>query len=453
MLPVPLLVVIATGCNPIHAQDTRKVSEPMIPPVCAVVAAKLDYRNDRMQETRNSAPDTIRIQQAIDRCRPGHAVELRQTAGHNALLIGPLTLRAGVTLLIDKDVHLVASNRPEDYDRQPGSCGLSEKGSGCRPLLTADQAHHSGIMGEGTIEGRGDQKMAGSDMSWWQMHQMQGDVHRNIPWLIGTNSTDDFTLYEITLRNAPNFNIFLQGGNGITIWGIKIDAPGNSPNTDGIDPSGSTNVTITRSYIRNGDDNIAIKAPRGQPATRMTISHDHFYEGHGMSIGSGTEGGVSGIRFTDITIDHQKSGIHIKSNPGRGGLVTDVIYDGICIRNTATPIHFESTYVDANAPRDKWIHETKIPIFAGIILRNIQTSGGTRLILRGMDSEHRTEVQLDGVQISGIDQMKQQAQHARVELGPGPSNWIPNGDDVVVSGTPSSAALPSCTSRFIDFPQ
>lgn len=449
-----LLSLISSGCGMMAAQDTRKVSEPVIPPICAVVAAQLDYRNDRMQETKNNAPDTGRIQQALDHCKPGHAVELKEAAGHNALLTGPLTLRAGVTLLIDKDVHLVASNRPGDYDRQPGSCGLTEKSSGgCRPLLTADRAHHSGIMGEGVIEGRGDQKMAGSDMSWWQMHQMQNDIHRNIPWILGTDSTDDFTLYKVTIRNAPNFNIFLQGGNGITIWGIKIDAPGNSPNTDGIDPSGSTNVTITHSYIRNGDDNIAIKAPHGQPATHMTISHDHFYEGHGMSIGSGTEGGVSAIRFTDITIDHQKSGIHVKSNPGRGGLVTDVVYDGVCIRNTTTPILFESTYIDANAPRDKWINGTKVPTYRGITLRNIRTTGGTRVVLRGMDAEHRTEVQMDGVQVDGIDQMKQQAEHARVQLGPGPSNWIPKGDDVFVSGTSSSGVLSPCISSFVEFPQ
>lgn len=298
---LPWLFAVASGlCGTIAGQDMRTVTEPVIPPVCAVIPARLDYMQDRLQGTTDSAPDTSRIQQAIDRCKPGHAVELKKNGEHNALLTGPLTLHAGVTLLIDQNIHLVASNRPADYDEHPGSCGLTEtSGGGCRPLVTADHADHSGIMGEGIIEGRGDQKMSGSDMSWWQMHQVQGDVHRNIPWLIGTHSTNDFTLYKVTLRNAPNFNVFLQGSNGITIWGIKIDAPGNSPNTDGIDPSGSTNVTITRSFIRNGDDNIAIKAPHGQPATHMTISHNHFYEGHGMSIGSGTEVGSapSGLRM------------------------------------------------------------------------------------------------------------------------------------------------------------
>src|SRR5947209_14169844 len=91
-MPSLLLYFISSGCGMMAAQDTRNVSEPVIPPVCAVVAAQLDYRDDRMQEIKNSAPDTARIQHAIDHCKPGHAVELKRAAGHNALLTGPLTL-------------------------------------------------------------------------------------------------------------------------------------------------------------------------------------------------------------------------------------------------------------------------------------------------------------------------------------------------------------------------
>jgi len=436
------------------AQDTRTVNEPVIPPVCSTVRAHLDYRNDRLSDSPSSAPDTKTIQAAMDTCKPGHAVRLERDGAQNALLTGPLDLRSGVILLIDEGVHLVASNRPSDYDRNPGSCGLTETiTGGCRPLLTATNAAHTGLMGHGIIEGRGDQKLTGSELTWWQMHDaVKGDVHHNIPWLISTVSSDDFTLYGITLHNAPNFNVFLQGGNGITVWGIRIDAPGNSPNTDGIDPSGSSNVTITHSFIRNGDDNIAIKAPKGQPATHMTVSHNHFYEGHGMSIGSGTEGGVSSIRVTDLSIDHQKSGIHIKSNPGRGGLVTDVVYDDVCIRDTATPINLESTYIDANAPRAKWINGASFPTYRGIILHNVRTSGGTRLLLRGVDGEHRIFAQFDGVQVEGIEGMKQQAEHASIQLGPGASNWFPKGDDVSVTGTPQQPTPVACQAKYIPFP-
>jgi polygalacturonase len=38
-------------------------------------------------------------------------------------------------------------------------------------------------------------------------------------------------------------------------------------------------------------------------ATNMTVSHNHFYWGHGMSIGSETDGGVSRIRVFDLSLD------------------------------------------------------------------------------------------------------------------------------------------------------
>jgi polygalacturonase len=449
------LAFTASSSLPAAAQDTRTVLQPVIPTVCAIVPTRLDYQNDRLPEEDEVKLDTDHIQRAMDHCKPGYAVELKAADEHNALLSGPLTLRPGVTLVIDKGVHLVASKNPQNYDRKPGSCGLSNiSGGGCKPLITALRADRSGIMGEGVIEGRGDQKLLGSQLSWWQMHdQIHGNVHHNIPWLIGTESTNDFTLYGITLRNAPNFNVFLQGGDGITVWGIKIDSPGNSPNTDGIDPSGCSNVTITHSYIRNGDDNVAIKAPKGIPATHITISHNHFYEGHGMSIGSGTEGGVNAVRVTDLTIDRQKSGIHIKSNPGRGGLVTDVVYDDVCIRDTVTPINLESTYIDANAPREGWIHGTSFPDYTNIVLRNVRTEGGSRLKLSGIGPEHMVQVRFDGVTVGGIENMKQQVSHAQITLGPGPANWVPKGDDVLVSGTPAKGTLPSCNGKFVGFSQ
>src|SRR5581483_7292053 len=276
-------ILIGASSAAILSQDTRHVIEPQVPPACTIVPARLDYHGDRLLQA--DAPlDTAIIQKAIDHCKSGHAVVLKAADGHNALLTGPVALRPGVTLVVDRGVHLVASNDPKDYDRFPGSCGLTnQKGGGCRPLISALRADHSGIMGEGVIEGRGDQKLTNIPVTWWEMHdQKQGNVSHNIPWLVGTEDTNDFTLYRITLRDAPNFNVFLSGGDGVTVWGVKIDEPWNSPNTDGVDPSGCTNVTLTYSYIRNGDDVIAIKAPKGKPSEHITVAHNHFYEGHGM---------------------------------------------------------------------------------------------------------------------------------------------------------------------------
>ncbi len=85
------------------------------------------------------------------------------------------------------------------------------------------------------------------------------------------------------------------------------------------------------------------------------------------------------------------------------------------------------------------------------MLHNVQTQGGTGLRLTGVDAQHVTEIQFDGVWIGGIAAMKQQVAHARITLGPGPSNWIPAADDVKVIGQPGRRERTSCSDKFVPF--
>ena len=111
-------------------------------------------------------------------------------------------------------------------------------------------------------------------------------------------------------------------------------------NTDGIDPGASTNVTIAHSWIDNGDDNVAIKTG----VTHMSVLDNHFYSGHGMSIGSETNTGDSFLLVDGLTVDHTTSGIRIKSNATRGGLVHDLVYKNICMRDVGIPIAISPYY-------------------------------------------------------------------------------------------------------------
>ena len=76
----------------------------------------------------------------------------------------------------------------------------------------------------------------------------------------------------------------------------------------------------------------------------MTVSHNHFYYGHGMSIGSETYGGVSKILVTDLSLDGDDNALRIKSNPTRGGVVKDVAYDDVCVRDSKNPILLDTAY-------------------------------------------------------------------------------------------------------------
>jgi polygalacturonase len=446
----------------IHAQDTRTVKEPVIPPACITLKAALTSTSATSGEietrasqagSQNPALDTARLQQALDHCDKGRAVELAADSANSAFLTGPIYLRPGVTLLIDKGVTLYGTRNPEYYALTPGSCGIvnDDSISGCKPLITARNATGSAIMGDGTIDGQGGARIFSdgktSSKSWWDLADDARNAGRQqVPRMIDTDLTDDFTLYRIALRNSPNSHVAFHRGDGLTVWGVKIDTPKTVRNTDGIDASQSKNITITQSFIRNGDDNIAIKADDG-PTTHITIAHNHFYWGHGMSIGGETSGGISAIRVEDLSLDGPDYGLHIRSTATHGGLVEDVTYDDICIRDSKNPVFFDTAFSFPGKGIDQ------LPVYQDITLHNIRMAGGGRIQFNGFDNTHRIAVHLDGVLALGDPRIyKAQANHTDITFGPGPVNPIFTGDDSTVTGKQVNGNLTGCSAKFVPFP-
>jgi len=438
MKSVALLVLSLAAAR---AQDTRTVVEPHYPEPCATLPAPFTAPGGALPESAEKAPETVHIQAAIDACPAGKAVVLAPDGPRNIFLAGPLRLKAGVTLLVQSGTALFASRNPRDYDVQPGSCGIvaAARGAGCKPFLLAENAPGAGIMGEGSIDGRGGAELVGQKVSWWDLaHQAKVlDQSQAVPRLIVVRHSDGFTLYRITLRNSPNFHVGVEQTDGFTAWGVKIQTPKTARNTDGIDPSSSTNVTIAYCDIATGDDNVAIKTGATGAASHMSILHDHFYSGHGMSIGSGTAGGVNAVRVNDLSIDGADNGIRIKSDRSRGGVVEDVVYDNVCMRNVANPIVLNTMYT--TLPGDK------LPIYRNIVLHDVHAVTPGWVTFLGLDAEHRMQVMLDNVVVDAFPQEQLTAHNAVL--------MTMHGGNVLVGDKPGEPAPPlGCTGRFAAFP-
>jgi polygalacturonase len=421
--------------------DNRPVLEPTFPAACNVVLARQSAAT-----LDQSLFDTSSLQAAIDGCPVGQAVELSATDGYDAFLTQPITLKAGVTLLIDAEVTLFGSSDRADYTCTRASCtGLIQAAP------TATPSPSSAIMGYGTIDGQG--------ASFW------GTDPRPRLIVAGDTSThasaDNFTLYKITLQNSPSFNVYAFS-NGLTVWGVKVRNPGDSPNTDGIDPSGSTNVTIRDSYISSGDDHIAIKAGIA-PVENVTIAHNHLYYGHGLSIGSETNAGVENVLATDNVIDQDgctdctsANDIRIKSDASRGGEVHGVLYQDTCIRNATRRAHavvLTPFYTTATG--------NQIPFFHDISFHNVHMvdSAGVSTF-QGFDMHHVLETSMDNVVWSGVDPYDFTAlytSNAAFLLGPGPVSFTPDLVNVaqsdanvsVIKEIRTAAPAFDCTGRFV----
>ena len=431
------------------AQDTRHVAEPKIPAACVTLDAVIAAPHGVPAEADEHKPDTARIQQAMDHCAAGHAVVLRRAGDKTVFLSGPLTLRAGVTLVIDADTALVASRDARLFDTTPGSCGVvSAHGHGCKPLIFGDGAHDSGVMGEGSIDGRGGARVLGQDETWWDMaHRAKiTDLNQNVPWLMILRQVDNFTLYKITLRNSPGFHVSLNDTDGFTAWGVKIMTPKWARNTDGIDPGSAKNITIAHCFIHTGDDDVAVKSSRGTPARNISILHNHFYTGHGMSIGSGTSGGVDHMLVEDLTIDGADNGLRVKSDRSRGGLVHDLTYRNVCIRNTGNPLVFTPLYTTFAGDQ--------LPIYRDIHLEDVHITTAGSYVFLGLDAQHKLGLSMSNVVADDQEHSRFLNKDADLTLGPQRGNLEPKGENVnlsVAEGAKEGKPL-DCSTRFVEFP-
>jgi len=475
-------LALGTGLtNTAAAQDRRQLAEPVVPASCSVLPAEKNVAADRkLSDADEGRPDTLRIQSALDRCASGKAVKLAASNGNNAFMSGPLRLPQGVTLLVDKGVTLYASRNPADYDYPSarGVCGSSEANerkfgepaaapeelrahaapagpAGCQPLISIVDAKNTAVMGEGIIDGRGDMQLIGRDYSWWQMARKAepGNKKYYSVRLIVARNADGLVLYGITLHNSPNFHVTVNNTDGFTAWGVHLKTPTvahlDARNTDGIDPGNSTNVTVAHSWIDNEDDNIAIKTGMSY----MSVLHNHFYSGHGMSIGSETYSGVSHLLVDDLVEDHTTSGIRIKSNVTRGGLVHDLVYQNICMRDVQVPIAISPYYNNGTIDQffDPGFKGTRIPDYKALTLRNISAMTPGDVLIAGADDSHRTEIRLENVFIAGVQPGQVHVKLADITHAGGnlPLAGQPGDVKLLAAAAPSPGAPYSCAGKFV----
>lgn len=94
-----------------------------------------------------------------------------------------------------------------------------------------------------------------------------------------------------------------------------------------------TNSRIEDCYIVSGDDCVTMKSgwdqygiAFGMPTKHVTIKHLTCTSPQQavITLGSEMSGGIQDVRAEDIVATNTKSGVRIKTSPGRGGYVKDI---------------------------------------------------------------------------------------------------------------------------------
>lgn len=454
--------------------DANLPPEPVLP---AIVCQTLTASKTTPDEGHL---DTVAIQTALSACKGQGAVKLARSGTNDAFVSGHLTVDSTV-LWVDAGVTLYASLNPSSFQSTDNNCGLTgiSDSDGCLPLLSLTGTN-PGVVGDGIVDGQGGEPLVGQAYSWWDLSGALRSVNGSAPnpALVEIKKATGALMYRITLHNSPKSHVKLSAnppgatcttpGSGFIVWGVTILTPSklrnsqgivlspyNARNTDGFDPgdfAATSCGVMACNTISTGDDQIAIKAGHG--FTHAVIAHNSFGTGHGMSIGSETNGGVADVKIYDLTVDADSrwsgapdsdtsdfNGIRVKSDESRGGVVSGITFDHVCTRDLINAIVVDSSY-------NPLFTGGLYPQFGTVTIQNFHAVTCMSLNpmvvdLQGFNAQFPAgPITLDNVVVDGVTALDVAAQFSSVTLGPGNVNFVPIGLGVATTNDISAGTGP-----------
>jgi polygalacturonase len=342
-----------------------------------------------------STTDTAAIQRAIDACSVSGGGTVRFSAG--TYLSGPLDWKSHVRLQLDAGATLLGSPDRETYPIRKDATWRRVS------LLHADHAVDISLTGEGTVDGNG--------YVWWDAKaedRKKGLPEAPRPMLFDLTHSKKILIEGVTIQNSPQYNIMAVLCDGLIVRNVKILNPGHTaPNTDGIDPISTSHVLIEHDLIDTGDDNVAIKSglvERGDPnvpSTDIVVRDCDLRNGHGLSIGSETAGGVRNVKVEHVKFNGTRQGIRIKSARGRGNDIGNFTFRDIAMENVETPIQITAYYTGGIKGDTAHPLTEHTPRFHDITIENVTVRGAKRAaVIYGLPESPVKRVVLKNVHIS-----------------------------------------------------
>ena len=267
------------------------------------------------------------------------------------------------------------------------------------PFIRVANATGVALLGEGETS-----VIDGGGQAWWDA-QSAGTLNGTRPVLVSAERTRGFVLANLTLRQTPFWASHIWASEEALVDGLFVRNPTTSPNGDGVDVDSSSNVTLRRLDISTSDDHVAIKSGKGEagrrfgrPSSNVTVVDCTFRQGLGVAIGTEMSGGVHGVRVRRNTFGFgAQSAARVKSAPGRGGVMRDLLWEDNEVRGTVVAVSVQMAY-KPGPPENSSSPGT--PHLRGLTVRNLtgySLRGGELLCL---EESPCTGIELEGIQLT-----------------------------------------------------
>lgn len=330
------------------------------------------------------ASDTAAIQQAIDACSQQGGGIVQIPAGQ--FVSGTILLKDNVTLRLATNATLLGSLDIADYQNIDAFQSGNGAGFGfC--FIGADGARNVGIVGAGTIDGRGKELLAA---------RPPGNSAR--PFLVRFVRCDGVSVRDVHLEGPAAWTMHFFQSTNVTANGVKITSLGLG-NNDGMDVDSCRGVRIEHCDIESGDDAICLKTTSTNACRDVWVG-DCRLKSHWAAVKFGTE---SAGNFEDVTVtncqirDTQGGGIKLLSVDGAN--VKNVLVSDVTMDNVTLPIFIRlgarlKTF-RAGEPRQP------VGTIQGVVVQNIKATATWPLgiLLSGIPGHPVENVTLTNVEI------------------------------------------------------
>ncbi|KAJ9187200.1 hypothetical protein P3X46_002685 [Hevea brasiliensis] len=170
------------------------------------------------------------------------------------------------------------------------------------------------------------------------------------------SNSNNVEINGLASQDSQKFHIVINGCQNVKVQNVRVSAPGDSPNTDGIHVESSTGVTILNSKIGTGDDCVSI----GPGTTNLWAENVACGPGHGISIGSLgkklEEDGVQNVTVKTTTFTGTENGVRIKTwGRPSNGFARNILFQHAVMTNVQNPILIDQNYCpgDKNCPNQE----------------------------------------------------------------------------------------------------
>jgi polygalacturonase len=215
--------------------------------------------------------NTTAIQRAIDACSGNGGGRVYVPAG--VFVTGTINLKSNINLYLENGATLLGSENLNDY----ATYTLPQYGINHYGMLYTTDAENVSITGQGTIDGNNkvfyDFTQAKKIDSKSASLTRQKDNFRHVESGLGDgpvvpkdrprqmvifSKCKNLLIQDISLLNSPFWTLHIADCDAVNINGIKLWSGLLVPNADGIDITSCTNVILSNSDIRAGDDAVVI---------------------------------------------------------------------------------------------------------------------------------------------------------------------------------------------------